>query len=64
MNDSVDAYDCIGICQPDPVSGQCAGCGRPLTTAVTSPPIIPPRGNDASESHLADMTPAKNKPCR
>ena len=27
-------YDCIGICQPDPESGLCEGCGRPYFDAV------------------------------
>ncbi|RTL57047.1 MAG: DUF1289 domain-containing protein [Rhodocyclaceae bacterium] len=23
-------YECIGVCTPDPFSGLCEGCGRPL----------------------------------
>lgn len=26
-----DQYECIGICERDPDSGICLGCGRPLT---------------------------------
>ncbi len=31
MNESEDAYQCIGVCQPEPESGLCQGCGRPLS---------------------------------
>lgn len=60
MNDSVDPYECIGICQPDPDTGHCSGCGRPLTPApVTvetiqhqvSPPKILPSTNDTRTKH-------------
>jgi hypothetical protein len=27
---SEDAYECIGICEIEPESGICLGCGRPL----------------------------------
>ncbi len=30
-------YVCIGICQPDPDSGYCMGCGRP---PLDSPEIV------------------------
>ncbi|HTH40905.1 MAG TPA: hypothetical protein VL968_08940 [Rhodocyclaceae bacterium] len=44
-------YDCIGVCTPDPLSGLCQGCGRPLvespapaaakaTEPVTEPGVI------------------------
>lgn len=28
--ENMDEFECIGICSPDPLSGQCLGCGRPL----------------------------------
>lgn len=31
-------YDCIGICQPDPDSGLCEGCGRPYFDSVAPQP--------------------------
>ena len=33
MSDSVELYDCIGVFQPGPVTGDCTGCGRPLNPA-------------------------------
>ncbi|MBV5336717.1 MAG: DUF1289 domain-containing protein [Deltaproteobacteria bacterium] len=32
MNESEEAYQCIGVCTPDPASGLCQGCGMPLTS--------------------------------
>jgi len=60
MNDSVKAYDCIGICQPDPLSGQCTGCGRPLTPAPATARSLPSSTpGHAPQSSLANRTPAK-----
>ncbi|WP_295448451.1 DUF1289 domain-containing protein [uncultured Thiodictyon sp.] len=38
-----EQYSCIGVCEDDPVSGYCQGCGRPpapapAVTAVQAPP--------------------------
>lgn len=30
MDNENDEFPCIGICTPDPASGLCEGCGRPL----------------------------------
>lgn len=29
MSNEEDYYPCVGICQADPDSGYCIGCGRP-----------------------------------
>lgn len=29
-----DEFECIGVCAPEPESGACAGCGRPMTLAA------------------------------
>lgn len=36
MNDD-EIYVCVGICQPDPDSGYCLGCGRP---PLDSPEVV------------------------
>lgn len=36
MNDD-EIYVCVGICQPDPDSGYCLGCGRP---PLESPAVV------------------------
>lgn len=55
-NPSEDPYICIGICQPDPDSGYCLGCGRPplgvpdvVVVAETHPPGALPLLSDDSE---------------
>jgi hypothetical protein len=30
MSEYEDDYPCIGVCTPDPETGLCIGCGRPL----------------------------------
>lgn len=35
-------YDCIGICQPDPASGLCEGCGRPYFEDDAIPAFVAP----------------------
>lgn len=37
MNKEEDLYLCVGICQADPDSGYCLGCGRP---PIDSPQIV------------------------
>ena len=32
-----EIYVCVGICQPDPDSGYCLGCGRP---PLDSPAVV------------------------
>ena len=32
-----EIYVCVGICQPDPDSGYCMGCGRP---PLDSPEVV------------------------
>lgn len=44
-----DPYPCVGICQTDPDSGYCLGCGRPplpapVIVAEAAPP--PPAARD------------------
>lgn len=34
---SEDAYECIGICEIEPESGICLGCGRPLREEAPAP---------------------------
>lgn len=34
MSTPVEVYECVGICQPDPTTGRCTGCGRPLNAAA------------------------------
>ena len=29
MNETTDAYSCVGVCLFDPDNGYCLGCGRP-----------------------------------
>lgn len=26
-----DEYECIGVCEPDPETGRCLACARPLS---------------------------------
>lgn len=40
-----DFYPCVGICQADPDSGYCLGCGRPPLgapdiVAEAAPPVL------------------------
>lgn len=44
MNDE-ETYICVGICQPDPDSGYCMGCGRP---PLESPTIVTLREEPSS----------------
>ena len=37
MNNDEEIYPCVGICQADPDSGYCLGCGRP---PMDSPQIV------------------------
>ncbi|UCV11733.1 DUF1289 domain-containing protein [Dechloromonas denitrificans] len=53
MNNEEDLYLCVGICQADPDSGYCLGCGRPpidspKIVAELSPPVFsaPTTSND------------------
>ncbi|WP_145842595.1 DUF1289 domain-containing protein [Denitratisoma sp. DHT3] len=43
-------YECIGICEPDPLSGRCQGCGRPLIEPgrVDDGALRPPAEESAS----------------
>ncbi|HEY6896352.1 MAG TPA: hypothetical protein VI279_03755 [Rhodocyclaceae bacterium] len=34
-------YECLGICQADPSSGNCIGCGRPLQAPQAPQPLAP-----------------------
>jgi len=37
MSNEEDYYPCVGICQADPDSGYCIGCGRP---PLATPEIV------------------------
>jgi len=42
-----ELYICVGICQPDPDSGYCMGCGRPplaVPAIVARQEIVWPSG--------------------
>jgi hypothetical protein len=41
MNEHEDDYPCIGVCAPDPETGLCIGCGRPLHADQDSSTEIP-----------------------
>lgn len=57
MNELDDFYPCAGICQVDPESGECIGCGRPVFTPPTSDPAL--RAESANnEPSTADLTTA------
>ncbi len=47
-----ERYPCIGICQADPQSGLCQGCGRPLIVvpAPAEGPSDEPAGQPLDES--------------
>jgi len=52
MNDETeDLYPCLGICQTDPDTGYCIGCGRPpeddAAEATPAEPADPPPAADA-----------------
>jgi hypothetical protein len=47
--DDEDPYTCIGICQKDPQSGLCEGCGRRL-----SPPEAPESSAQAGDDAGAE----------
>jgi predicted Fe-S protein YdhL (DUF1289 family) len=36
MSEYDDDYPCIGVCAPDPETGLCLGCGRPLLVDADS----------------------------
>lgn len=49
---ATSVYECIGICELEPVSGTCSGCGRPWfdeTAAVAPPPSVPQAAEDGSK---------------
>lgn len=37
-----DPYPCVGLCNPDPETGYCEGCGRPPlgSDCATSTPVL------------------------
>lgn len=57
MNEVDDFYPCAGICQVDPESGECIGCGRPVFTPPTSDPALR-AGSANNEPSTADLTTA------
>lgn len=55
MSDEEDFYPCVGICQVDPDSGYCMGCGRPplaspeISASVeASTTFVRPKGEEES----------------
>jgi len=50
---SEDAYECIGLCEIEPESGICLGCGRPLgedsAAATTGSATAATAGEPASD---------------
>lgn len=60
MSDEEDYYPCVGICQADPDSGYCIGCGRPplgtsaiVTTLEAEGPAHPVSADDAADASAA-----------
>lgn len=52
-------YDCIGICQPDPESGLCEGCGRPYFDSVEPQPTV----DNTAATPTPDITSASGATC-
>jgi hypothetical protein len=52
MSDYEDDYPCIGVCAPDPETGLCIGCGRPLLVDQDNSAQIPvsPAAKSAEQS--------------
>ncbi|MCB4360110.1 DUF1289 domain-containing protein [Quatrionicoccus australiensis] len=50
MDNLEDLYPCVGICELDPDSGYCLGCGRP--------PLDEPQGDAAGNSPVDTPAPA------
>ncbi len=46
MDNLEELYPCVGICELDPDSGYCLGCGRP----PLGEPQDPPATNDAADA--------------
>ncbi len=40
-----DPYPCVGLCNPDPETGYCEGCGRPPLESQSSN-VAPPTSNE------------------
>lgn len=53
--DEEGLYLCIGICQADPDSGYCIGCGRP---PLASPEIVAEAGQAAGADDPDSPAPA------
>lgn len=53
-----DEFTCIGVCTPDPESGACVGCDRPLTL----PALI--AYNERKKGAPATPQPLPPEPCK
>lgn len=54
MDNLEDLYPCVGICELDPDSGYCLGCGRP--------PLGEPQSDAAGSSPIDTPAPADHAP--
>lgn len=62
MSAQQEEYVCIGVCTPEPVSGACLGCGRPLLPSSPAvSPVIPSTDVVGSEG-VVTPTPVPNPP--
>ncbi|WP_295388820.1 DUF1289 domain-containing protein [uncultured Thiodictyon sp.] len=49
-----EKYPCVGVCEDDPVSGYCQGCGRPpIEFPAETPEQVPPATAAAGSSPVA-----------
>lgn len=53
-----DLYPCIGVCQNDPETGICIGCGRPPEIPLPPPPAADQDGGDGVQ---VDPEASKNR---
>ena len=51
--DTEDLYPCVGICQNDPETGYCIGCGRPPADLPPPAPTTASRDAGSAETSVA-----------
>lgn len=64
MSTPVEVYECIGICQPDPATGRCTGCGRPLNAAAAPAPAKSALARTRTSKELFPDPTVSNNPWR